>query len=104
MSDIGKEWRCFHCDEVFTSEADAALHFGSSEIETAACKVDAEKLRELERELWQWREECTPLHNQIAALQSEILTRERRAEEKGYQRGLDDARKHPEELGLQLIL
>lgn len=24
-----KEWRCFHCDEVFTDEANARLHFGS---------------------------------------------------------------------------
>lgn len=48
-------WRCFHCDEVFTDEAEARLHFGVDAGEfgdypIAACKLTPEEVREI-REL-----------------------------------------------------
>lgn len=31
-------WRCFHCDEVFTTEESAREHFGEDPDEPAACQ------------------------------------------------------------------
>lgn len=43
MVTAAKEWRCFHCDEVFTNEADAGVHFGAAPDGRAGCleKVSA---------------------------------------------------------------
>lgn len=53
-------WRCFHCDNVFVTEADAQAHFGSADFEERppACveepmdgvgMIRAERLRQLDR-------------------------------------------------------
>lgn len=94
------QWRCFHCDEVFTSVVTAAFHFGYADLEKPACLVDAVELRNLQLELRRYREEDTDLHRAIHAEESKGLEAARRAEEQGYARGLADAKKHPEELGL----
>jgi hypothetical protein len=39
--DTNAQWRCFHCDEVFTSPTDARLHFGGSSADEPACKIKA---------------------------------------------------------------
>jgi hypothetical protein len=85
------EWRCFHCDESFTDEEQAALHFGTNQYHNPACQVDAKHLRELESELARYREEDTDLHRQIWRMQAEHHAALRREEEKGYARGLADA-------------
>lgn len=100
MSD---EWRCFHCGEVFTDSAAAALHFGTDQSSTPACRVDAAELRLMEAELASYRNEDTELHREIGRLTAEIETQKQRAEEAGYARGLDDAKKHPETLGLARV-
>ena len=94
-------WRCFHCDQTFTDRDEAALHFGDSPFEETACGVDASELRTLQRELALYHEEDTVRDREIRRLHSEIARRERRAEEDGYAKGLEDARKHPETLGLR---
>ena len=33
------EWRCFHCDEVFTDPADARRHFGDYPLSSSACTM-----------------------------------------------------------------
>jgi hypothetical protein len=53
-----KTWRCFHCDEVFTDEAEAKFHFGvrgDGDVEdVAACQLtreDVESIREMQAEV-----------------------------------------------------
>lgn len=40
------EWRCFHCDEVFTDPADARRHFGSDPLSMSACTISDTSLLE----------------------------------------------------------
>ena len=88
---VATPWRCFHCDETFADAAEAALHFGPRIYSDPACRVDAEHLRELERQLDGYREEDTDLHRQIAAMECRHQQAVMRAEETGYARGLRDA-------------
>ena len=52
-----KQWRCFHCDEVFISFKCAASHFGTDETKTAACQLKGyerhlvDRIRDLEEQL-----------------------------------------------------
>jgi hypothetical protein len=42
------EWRCFHCDEVFTDKAEAQEHFGlERDASTPACQLTVSEVREL---------------------------------------------------------
>ncbi len=84
-------WRCFHCDESFDNAYAAQLHFGSSERQQPACTIDTAHLRELEAELSRYREEDTDLHQEIRRLYVSNVEAVRKAEEKGYARGLRDA-------------
>jgi hypothetical protein len=89
-------WRCFHCDEVFTDWGAARNHFGYTPEDGApVCRVEggvAAQLYHCRRQLEQYRQEDTPLHREIAALRADHATALRREEEKGYARGLTDAR------------
>lgn len=104
-----ESWRCFHCDEVFTDRAAAADHFGvqiDGCADDVACKINAvdgqlvSMLREAQSELRQYHQEDNEAFRQFHALGAEHATELRREEEKGYARGLEDAKKHPETLGL----
>jgi hypothetical protein len=92
-----KTWRCFHCDEVFQSERWAREHFGGNQGALAGCQIKGSdgdllaEIRRLEAELGPYREEDTHLQRAIASLRCEMGTREQRAEEEGYARGLRDA-------------
>lgn len=97
-------WRCFHCDEVFTDRNAAMTHFGKSEHREAACTIDVARLRDLEDQLQSYRNEDTELYRQIARMQSDHATALRREEEKGYARGLEDAKKYPETIGLTRVV
>lgn len=60
------EWRCFHCDEVFTDALEATQHFGSEEFKTPACRMssdDVKRLRDLEDENAALRHENDRLDN-----------------------------------------
>jgi len=85
-------WKCFHCAESFTNVEDARLHFGATERVQPICQIDAAHVREMEAELSRYREEDTDLHRTIAALESAHYLALQREEEKGYARGLRDAR------------
>lgn len=85
-----REWRCFHCDEVFTTVESATEHFGPSMYRDPACTIDAARLRELEAMLARYRQDDTDLHREIYRLQSQHRTELLREEEKGYARGLKD--------------
>lgn len=88
-------WRCFHCEEVFTTSEAAADHFGPRIYSDPACTIDAARLRELEAELARYREEDTDLHRALHAKDCERNTAVMRAEEQGYARGLRDGANLP---------
>jgi hypothetical protein len=85
-------WRCFHCDETFTDAAAAQEHFGRTQVCDPACTIDAAKYREMEETVRLHVEEDTDLHRTIYAMEARHHTELRREEEKGYARGLADAK------------
>lgn len=97
-------WRCFHCEEAFVEEDDARLHFGSSELHSPACQIDIAAFRAMERRMESYNAEDSEMHRQISRMQADHSLALIREEEKGYARGLEDAKKHPEELGLCAIV
>jgi len=109
MSDLStKQWRCFHCDDVFTSEVDARHHFGSGQGSDPACKIKAagefallDALRNAEDELARYRNEDSDVLRVLWSTRADHAAELRREEEKGYARGLEDARRYPETIGLQ---
>lgn len=102
-------WRCFHCDEMFTNEDAARDHFGRDDWSTPACHIAQDMaglvafMREQEAELNRYRAEDHESARNFYRIGGEHSVALKREEECGYARGLADARKHPEELGLQPI-
>jgi hypothetical protein len=94
-----RQWRCFHCDELFTDRALAALHFGDHLQGDPACKLNAMEggllklLRDQEDELQRFRSEDSASARQFYALGAEHAQALRRAEEAGYAKGVADALK-----------
>lgn len=93
-------WRCFHCDEVFTTVDDATNHFGPAIYSDPACAIDAHRLRELEAELARYRQEDTDLHRELHCKDSERAQAVIRAEEVGYRRGLIDGHRFPNDAAI----
>lgn len=95
-----KSWRCFHCDEVFTSRQYAAEHFGFDEGATPACKISGHEghlvtyIRKLEAELASYRAESDSITLAWFAKESEHVQAMLREEEKGFARGVADMQKH----------
>lgn len=93
-----KQWRCFHCDEVFRSARAAAEHFGADLLATAACQIKAHEghlvtyIRRLEADLARCRAEDSDVMRSIMTLECEHGPALRRSEEEGYARGLRDGR------------
>lgn len=89
-------WTCFHCGETFpgnmAGQIAARLHFGASIHDEPKCQISAHRLRSMELQLRRYREEDTDLHRALHRLESEHATALRREEEKGYARGLRDAK------------
>lgn len=94
-------WRCFHCGETFTlaQKRWAGEHFGRSECDTPVCmmRVPGEAalltaLRNAQQELERYRAEDSDLMRAIWSMQADHTTALRREEERGYERGLRDAR------------
>lgn len=96
---LSHEWRCFHCDEVFTDRAAAAEHFGADQGETPACKLNQVEggmvtlLREAHGELRRYRDDDHAMARTFHALGAEHYTKEREAEEKGYALALEQVGK-----------
>jgi hypothetical protein len=92
------EWRCFHCDEVFTDHIAAATHFGGHCMSLAACQIKAEEgglvelIRKQEAELDRHRSEDTASYREFYSLGADHSTKLREAEEAGYEKGLADGR------------
>jgi hypothetical protein len=84
------EWRCFHCDEIFTDPEDARLHFGNDCMSDAACQINIKSVREMETLLARYRAEDSDKDREFHRIQAEHTVALRRAEEEGYRRGLVD--------------
>jgi hypothetical protein len=98
-----KTWRCFHCDEVFRTQVDARNHFGSTEASDPACKIKAagefallEALRNAEDELARYRNEDSDVLRVLWSTRADHAAALGREEEKGYARGVRDARAEKE--------
>jgi hypothetical protein len=108
-----KTWRCFHCEEVFTDVAAAREHFGRDQGEEPGCLLrmqpgDAPLLtliRKLQDELsevrYQLCEGDSATDRRMFAMSAEYHTALIREEEKGYARGLRDARLYPAEVAAE---
>lgn len=101
MSDRKIHWRCFHCGEAFTKAQErwAREHFGRDESELPVCqmRVSGEHhlltaLRNAQDELAAYRAEDTDLMRAIYAQAADHAAALRREEERGYQKGVRDAR------------
>jgi hypothetical protein len=97
----GREWRCFHCDEVFTDEVTAKDHFGYDMLAEPGCKLNQIEggllgiLRRQEDRLDAYHREDTASYREFYSLGADHSQALRREEEKGYARGLADARAAP---------
>lgn len=98
-----RHWRCFHCDEVFTTEHTARLHFGETECQSPACQIKAgaemsmlEALRRAEEEARKaviaMHEEGTDGWTAFRRLEGRTKQNAEAAENLGYERGLRDGR------------
>jgi hypothetical protein len=69
LRDQPLEWRCFHCDEVFTDKAEAREHFGDYIDDSPLCLIKGEdgglakRVRELEAEVAQTLNERNEYEN-----------------------------------------
>jgi hypothetical protein len=86
---MGREWRCFYCDEVFTDPEDARVHFGDDCMSDTACQI-VRAVREAARQLARYRAEDSDKDREFYRMQAEHTVALRRAEEEGYRRGLVD--------------
>lgn len=91
-----KQWRCFHCDEVFTSPRCAAVHFGYDGTKTAGCQLKSYEghlvgyIRKLEEQLDRYRAEDSDVMRSIYAMEADHRQALIRTEEEGYGRGVRD--------------
>lgn len=97
VADLETQWRCFHCNEIFTNPKHAAEHFGVDETSTPGCRLTATEghlvtyIRRLEKDLDEYRDDRHPLI--LAHLSDESARRLalQREEEVGYARGVLDS-------------
>lgn len=85
-----KEWRCFHCDELFSTVGTARDHFGDHEGCQPACHINAKEYRKMERRMERYNAEDSDADRRFHAMQADHGTALIREEEKGYARGLAD--------------
>ena len=95
-----KQWRCYHCDAVYTDPFEAGIHFGADVAGTCACVLPHEQhlvehIRDLEKRLDSYRTESDRVMRSIMTLEDENRRALIREEEKGYARGLRDGRRYP---------
>jgi chromosome segregation ATPase len=93
-------WRCFHCNEVFSTPGEARDHFGSGSECDPACqiKIGEERglvmaLRKAEDELRGYRAEDSEKDRQIGSMRADHVRALLREEENGYNKGVLDMKK-----------
>lgn len=93
-----KQWRCFHCDDVFYSAKLAREHFGADCSQVPSCKLASHEghlityIRKLEDELAQYRAEDSHVMRAMWSLEADQRQKLARAEEDGYGKGVRDMR------------
>lgn len=93
-----KTWRCFHCDVVFMSPKHAEDHFGADESSVPACKLSSSEghlvtyIRKLEKEIRSYRSEDHDILRAWMSKESEMAEKVQRAEERGYDKGVQEAK------------
>lgn len=91
-----KQWRCFHCDELFISFKCAQSHFGSDETKEVACRLKGHEqhlvdyIRDLEAQLDSYRADDSHVMRSIYTLEADHRQALIRAEEAGYNKGVRD--------------
>lgn len=96
----GAIWTCFHCGDTFTDAASAREHFGDTMDDEPICQVTAERYRAVERELESYRNESDATARTFYDIGHRAYKAERDAEQKGYDRGIQDAKQFSADLGL----
>jgi len=99
-------WTCFHCGETFMHANTARDHFGPHPGAEPGCVMrlqDGERgllrrVRSLELELARYRVEDSDKDREMHAMMAAHAMALREEEEKGYARGLRDAKLYPDEL------
>lgn len=95
-------WRCFHCGETFTlaQKRWAGEHFGWRQEQEPVCLIRTagesqllNALRFAENELAGYREEDGRIIRAMYSMQADHAAALRREEERGYAKGVADARK-----------
>ena len=87
-SEQEREWRCFHCDECFTTKEAALEHFGPHELADPACQIDIGRFREMETYFERCQAEDSDSDRQFYAMRADHAQALKREEEKGFERGL----------------
>ena len=94
-------WTCFFCGETFTTVGSARTHFGASKDCKPGCLLKVQlggergllmALRKTEEELAAYYNDNIPLVQEIARIQSKHSDHLLEAEERGYERGLAEAK------------
>lgn len=90
-----KQWRCYHCDEVFTEPMKARAHFGDTIGAEPACQIEvkeglAQRVRIQEALLTRYRAEDSDTDRAMHGMRADHTTALVRAEEEGYAKGLKD--------------
>lgn len=94
-----KQWRCFHCDEVFEGRKFAAEHFGFQCDGIPACQIKSYEghlvtyIRRLEAENARHRQDDSDVLRSIMSLEADHRQALIRAEEDGYNKGVRDMQK-----------
>jgi len=83
-------WRCFHCDESFSTNEAAAEHFGKSALQNPACQINIAEYREMEARMLRYNAEDADCHRAMYRMESAHQVTLRRAEEAGYAKALKD--------------
>lgn len=83
-----REWRCFHCDEVFTTVASAREHFGDDCGCEPACKIDIAEYRRLEAQQRACVAECCEEAKRYWAAEDDRRRALVAEEQKGFDRGI----------------
>ncbi len=97
-----KQWRCFHCDALFTRAVDATEHFGAPQDDTPACCLRdhehhlVQYIRRLEQDLARYRADDSDVMRSIMTLEANHQVALRQAEEEGYAKGLRDGQALPQ--------
>lgn len=92
-------YRCYYCKELLDA-AEASIHFGDHGDSKPICIIQgstahglAVRVRELEKDIAEFRSETDPVSRYWYDLQSKHHREVREAEESGYAKGLADAKK-----------